>query len=115
MVSLFFFFNDTATTEIYTLSLHDALPILLVLGANSGVGIAAIQIAKLFHARVITTAGDEQKMQKARELGADYVINHYQQKISEEVRRITNKEGCDIVLEHVGAATWEESMKALKP
>jgi len=88
---------------------------LLVLGANSGVGIAAIQIAKLFHARVITTAGDEQKMQKARELGADYVINHYQQKISEEVRRITNKEGCDIVLEHVGAATWEESMKALKP
>jgi NADPH:quinone reductase-like Zn-dependent oxidoreductase len=87
----------------------------LVLGANSGVGIAAIQIAKLFHARVITTAGDEQKMQKARELGADYVINHYQQKISEEVRRITNKEGCDIVLEHVGAATWEESMKALKP
>jgi NADPH:quinone reductase-like Zn-dependent oxidoreductase len=87
----------------------------LVLGANSGVGIAAIQIAKLFHARVITTAGDERKMQKARELGADYVINHYQQKISEEVRRITNKEGCDIVLEHVGAATWEESMKALKP
>jgi len=87
----------------------------LVLGANSGVGIAAIQIAKLFHARVITTAGDEQKMQKARELGADYVINHYQQKMSEEVRGITNKEGCDIVLEHVGAATWEESMKALKP
>lgn len=87
----------------------------LVLGANSGVGIAAIQIAKLFHARVITTAGDERKMQKARELGADYVINHYQQKISEEVRRITNKEGCDIVLEHVGAATWEESIKALKP
>jgi NADPH:quinone reductase-like Zn-dependent oxidoreductase len=87
----------------------------LVLGANSGVGIAATQIAKLFHARVITTAGDERKMQKARELGADYVINHYQQKISEEVRRITNKEGCDIVLEHVGAATWEESMKALKP
>src|SRR5207247_5018147 len=54
-------------------------------------------------------------MQNARELGADYGINHYQQKISEEVRRITNKEGCDIVLEHVGAATWEESMKALKP
>src|SRR5437016_1227190 len=86
----------------------------LVLGANSGVGIAAIQIAKLFHARVITTAGNEQKMQKARELGADYVIDHYQQKMSEEVRRITNKEGCDIVLEHVGAATWDESTKSLK-
>ena len=86
----------------------------LVLGASSGVGIAAIQIAKLFHARVIATAGDEKKMQKGRELGADHVINHYQQKISEEVRKITNKEGCDIVLEHVGAATWDESMKSLK-
>jgi NADPH:quinone reductase-like Zn-dependent oxidoreductase len=87
----------------------------LVLGANSGVGIAAIQIAKLFNARVIATAGDEKKMEKARALGADHVINHYKQKISQEVRAITNKEGVDIVFEHVGAATWEESMKSLKP
>jgi len=87
----------------------------LVLGAASGVGIAAIQIAKLFHARVITTAGDEKKLEKASALGADHGINHYQQKISQEVRRITNKEGVDIVVEHVGAATWEESMKSLKP
>jgi NADPH:quinone reductase-like Zn-dependent oxidoreductase len=54
-------------------------------------------------------------MQKARELGADYVIDHYKQKISEETKRITGKEGVDIVIEHVGAATWEESMKSLKP
>jgi len=87
----------------------------LVLGAGSGVGTAAIQIAKLFHARVITTAGDEGKLAKARALGADYGINHYQQKISQEVRKITDKEGVDIVVEHVGAATWEESMKSLKP
>ena len=86
----------------------------LVLGASSGVGIAAIQIAKLFQARVITTAGDEKKLEKARALGADYGINHYQQKISQEVRKITNKEGVDIVVEHVGAATWDESMKSLK-
>src|SRR5271157_4092804 len=86
----------------------------LVLGASSGVGIAAIQIAKLFHCRVITTAGDESKLGKARALGADFGINHYQQKISEEVRRITNKEGVDIVVEHVGAATWDESVKSLK-
>ena len=86
----------------------------LVLGASSGVGIAAIQIAKLFHCRVITTAGDETKLEKGRALGADYGINHYKQKISEEVRKITNKEGVDIVVEHVGAATWEESMKCLK-
>jgi NADPH:quinone reductase-like Zn-dependent oxidoreductase len=87
----------------------------LVLGASSGVGIAAIQIAKLFHAHVITTAGDEKKLEKARGLGADHGINHYQQKISEEVKKLTNKQGVDIVIEHVGAATWEESMKCLKP
>jgi NADPH:quinone reductase-like Zn-dependent oxidoreductase len=86
----------------------------LVLGGGSGVGIAAIQIAKLFHARVITTAGDAAKLEKARTLGADYGINHYRQKISEEVRKITSKAGVDIVVEHVGTATWEESMKSLK-
>jgi NADPH:quinone reductase-like Zn-dependent oxidoreductase len=86
----------------------------LVLGASSGVGIAAIQIVKMFHCHVITTAGDEAKLEKGRALGADYVINHYKQKISEEVRKITNKEGVDIVVEHVGAATWDESMKCLK-
>jgi NADPH:quinone reductase-like Zn-dependent oxidoreductase len=86
----------------------------LVLGASSGVGIAAIQIAKLFHCRVITTAGDEAKLEKAHALGADEGINHYKQKISEEVRKLTNKEGVDIVVEHVGAATWEESVKSLK-
>jgi NADPH:quinone reductase-like Zn-dependent oxidoreductase len=86
----------------------------LVLGASSGVGIAAIQIAKLFHCRVITTAGDSSKLEKSRALGADFGIDHYKQKISEEVRRITEKEGVDIVIEHVGAATWDESVKSLK-
>src|SRR5581483_12258280 len=63
----------------------------LVLGANSGVGIAGIQIAKqLFQCTVITTAGDNRKAGKARELGADHVIDHYRQKISEEVRKITS-------------------------
>jgi NADPH:quinone reductase-like Zn-dependent oxidoreductase len=86
----------------------------LVLGASSGVGIAAIQIAKLFHCRIITTAGSDEKLEKARALGADHGIHHYKQKISEEVRKITNKEGVDIVIEHVGAATWDETIKSLK-
>jgi len=86
----------------------------LILGASSGVGIAAIQIAKMFHCRVITTAGNEEKLEKARALGADCGINHYKQKISEEVRKLTNKEGVDIVVEHVGAATWDESVRSLK-
>jgi len=87
----------------------------LVIGAGSGVGSIAIQIAKLFNCRVITTAGDERKLEKGRELGADFTVNHYQQKISEEVRKITGKEGVDIVFEHVGKAVWEECMKSLKP
>ena len=87
----------------------------LVLGANSGVGSAAIQIARMFHATVITTAGDERKMERARELGADFVINHYQQKIAQEVRVFTKGAGVDIVIEHVGPATWGESVRSLKP
>src|SRR5246127_4770973 len=86
----------------------------LVLGGSSGVGIAAIQIAKLFHCRIITTAGNEVKLEKARALGADYGIDHYKQKISDEVRKITDKAGVDIVVEHVGAATWDESLRSLK-
>ncbi len=87
----------------------------LVLGAGSGVGTAAIQIAKMFNANVIATAGDDAKLAKAKELGADYTIDHYKQKISEEVKRITDKRGVDIVFEHVGKATWMESVKSLRP
>jgi NADPH:quinone reductase-like Zn-dependent oxidoreductase len=89
--------------------------IVLVLGGGSGVGTAAIQVAKLHGARVIATAGDENKMDQARELGADYTINHYKDKISDEVKKITAKAGVDIVFEHVGKATFDESVKSLKP
>jgi NADPH:quinone reductase-like Zn-dependent oxidoreductase len=87
----------------------------LVLGGGSGIGSAAIQVAKMYGAMVIATAGDENKMDMARELGADHTINHYQQKIAEEVKNITNRAMCDIVFEHVGKATWTESMKSVKP
>jgi len=87
----------------------------LVLAASSGVGSAAIQIARLFHCRVIATAGGEEKMAKARELGADHVIDHYRQDIAAEVRKITGKRGVDVVFEHVGAATWEKSLGSLAP
>tara|TARA_Y100000588_G_C14265824_1_gene929808 strand:- start:136 stop:1164 length:1029 start_codon:yes stop_codon:yes gene_type:complete len=85
----------------------------LIVGASSGVGTAAIQIAKLHHCRVIATAGSEDKMTMAKQLGADEVINHYKQDIKSEVRRITAKRGVDVVFEHVGAATWTESTSAL--
>jgi NADPH:quinone reductase-like Zn-dependent oxidoreductase len=87
----------------------------LVLGAGSGVGSAAIQVAKFFGARVIATAGSEEKLRKAKELGADQLINHKTQKIRDEVRRITNKRGVDVVFEHVGTATWEDSLASMAP
>jgi NADPH:quinone reductase-like Zn-dependent oxidoreductase len=85
----------------------------LVLAASSGVGTMAIQIAKMMGCRVITTAGGEAKMAKARELGADFVIDHYREDIAAEVRKITAKRGVDVVVEHVGVATWEKSMASL--
>ena len=85
----------------------------LVLAAGSGVGSAALQVAKFFGARVIATAGTDEKLKKAKELGADELINHSVMPISKEVRRLTNNRGVDIVFEHVGAATWEHSVKSL--
>jgi len=87
----------------------------LILGAGSGVGSAAVQIAKFFGARVIATAGSDEKLSKTKELGADHLINHKSQKIRDEVRRITNKRGVDIVFEHVGTATWDDSLASLAP
>jgi NADPH:quinone reductase-like Zn-dependent oxidoreductase len=85
----------------------------LILGAGSGVGSAAIQIAKATGARVITTAGSEAKLAKARELGADDVINHSTQKIADEVKRLTNRRGVEVAFEHVGQATWNDSIRSL--
>jgi NADPH:quinone reductase-like Zn-dependent oxidoreductase len=85
----------------------------LVMGAGSGVGSAAIQMAKLVNARVIAVAGGAAKLEKARALGADEVIDHTRQSISGEVRRLTGKRGVDVVVEHVGEAVWEECFNSL--
>jgi len=85
----------------------------LVLAAGSGVGQAAIQIAFLHGARVFATAGSEEKLEKARTLGAFEVIDHHKQDVAAEIRRLTNRRGVDIVIEHVGEATWPASLEAL--
>ncbi len=85
----------------------------LIIAAGSGVGSAAIQIAKLIGARVIATAGTDAKLEKARALGADEVINHSTQSIAEEVRRLTDKRGVDVIVEHVGAAVWDACFDSL--
>lgn len=103
----------TAYHMVVTKARVSAVDTVLVLAANSGVGSAAIQVAKLQGAQVIATAGDQSKMEKAKQLGADHVIDHYRQDVLAETNRITGKRGVDVVIEHVGKATWENSVKAL--
>jgi NADPH:quinone reductase-like Zn-dependent oxidoreductase len=86
---------------------------LLVVGAGSGVGSAAIQIAKLFGARVIAAAGSEEKLDKAKKLGADEGIDYTGQDLVIEVRHLTAKRGVDVILEHVGGAVFEKLIPVL--
>jgi NADPH:quinone reductase-like Zn-dependent oxidoreductase len=86
----------------------------LVHAAGSGVSIAAIQIAKLCGARVLTTASSDDKLAKAKKLGADVVINYARDDVLGAVKAATGKAGVDIVVDHVGEATFETSLRALK-
>lgn len=87
---------------------------ILVHAGGSGIGSAAIQLAKVNGCRVITTVGSPDKMEKARALGADHVINYREERFEGVVRKITGKKGVDVVFEHVGADTWAGSMLSLK-
>lgn len=87
----------------------------LVHAAGSGVGSIGIQIAKLSGARVIATASSDEKLGKAKELGADEVVNYSKEDWPKEVKRLTNRRGVDVVFEHTGAATWPGSIASLKP
>lgn len=84
----------------------------LVQAAGSGVSSAAIQIAKLCGARVLATTGTDEKAARAKELGADEVINYATQDFVAEVKRLTNKRGVDAVIEHVGGEVLAKSILA---
>lgn len=86
--------------------------LVLVLAGGSGVGQAAIQLARHFGARVFATAGPE-KIDRTQALGAEAVFDHYGGDYAREVRRLTNGRGVDIVVEHVGEATWDRSVRSL--
>ena len=85
----------------------------LVWGIGGGVSLAALRLAKLKGARVIVTSSSDAKLHAAQQLGADVTLNHKTRKISQEVRVLTDKRGADVVIENVGEATWDESLRAL--
>ena len=86
----------------------------LIWGIGGGVSLAALRIAKLHGARAIVTSSNDAKLDAARRLGADVTLNYRTQKISQEVRAITNKRGVDVVVENAGAASWDESLRSLR-
>ena len=115
-------FEEAASIPlVFTTALHMILTrahlrygeTVLVNAAGSGVGVAAIQVAKLHGAHVIASAGSDEKLVKARELGADDCINYTTHDLADEARRLTGGRGVDMVVENVGAEIMEKSIKAL--
>jgi len=88
---------------------------ILLWGIGGGVAQAALQIAKLHGARTIVTSSSDSKLARAEELGADHLVNHCDVDVVKEVRRLTGKRGVDLVLDSVGEATWERSLRCLAP
>jgi NADPH:quinone reductase-like Zn-dependent oxidoreductase len=86
----------------------------LILGAGSGVSTAAIQIAKLAGCTVFVTSSSEEKLKKAKDLGADVLVNYKEVPWSKAVWELTGKRGVDVVLDHVGTATFKDSLRSLR-
>jgi NADPH:quinone reductase and related Zn-dependent oxidoreductases len=87
---------------------------ILVHAGGSGIGTAAIQLARRMGCTVITTVGSDDKIEPAKALGADHVINYRKDRFEGVVRKLTKKRGVDVVFEHVGADTWAGSMFSLR-
>jgi NADPH2:quinone reductase len=87
----------------------------LIVGIGGGVALAALQIAKTAGARVFVTSSSNEKLEKAKELGADFGINHNETPdYHREIRKLTDRRGVDIVVDSVGQATWEKSLRSLR-
>ena len=87
--------------------------LVLIWGIGGGVALQALAIAKAHGARVIVTSSSEEKLARAKALGADEALNHARVDVAKEVRRLTHKRGCDLVIDNVGEQTWEQSTRCL--
>ncbi len=86
----------------------------LIHAGASGVGTAAIQLAKEVGAEVTVTAGSKEKLEYCQQLGADHLINYKEKEFEEEIHRLTNKQGVDLILDFIGASYWEKNIKSIK-
>ncbi|PYP16277.1 MAG: hypothetical protein DMD54_10180 [Gemmatimonadetes bacterium] len=86
----------------------------LIWGIGGGVSLAALRIAKLLGARAIVTSSNDVKLAAAKDLGADVTLNHRTQNVGQEIRALTNKRGVDVVVDSVGSATWDDSLRSLR-
>lgn len=105
----------TAWTMLYRRAQLQPGETVLIQAAGSGVGSAGTQIAKLLGAKVIATASTDEKLEKAKSLGADHLINYAKSDFLDEVKKITQRKMVDVVFEHVGGATFEKSVACLPP
>lgn len=115
-------YNDAASMPLVFMTAYQMLikraalqpnETVLVYGGTSGVGSAAIQICSDLGAEVIATAGNDDKCEYSVNMGAHHVVNHNQDNWLNEVKNITGKRGVDVVFEHIGFATWEQSQRIL--
>lgn len=103
----------TASHMLFALAGLQPGETVLIMGAGSGVGMMAVQMAKLAGARVMTTVGSDDKIPKAVTLGADAVINHAKEKVADRVKLLTEGRGVDVVIEHIGPEVWDSSLESL--
>ena len=115
-------FCEAASMQLVLMTAHEMLvykanlkrnETVLIYGGASGVGAAAIQIAKDLGAIVISTAGNNKKINFLKELGADFTVLHTNKNLINELKDITNGNGVDVVFEHIGYRTWQHSLKIL--
>jgi len=86
----------------------------LVWGIGGGVSLTAMRVAQLMGAKTIVTSSSDAKLREARRLGAEVTLNHRTQNVAQEVRALTNRRGVDVVVENVGEATWDASLRCLR-
>lgn len=105
---------ETVWRMLVTRARISAGDFVLIWGAGGGLGSMAVQVCRLFGGRAIAVAASEEKLAYAAALGAEFTINRKEQDVYQEVRRITDRRGVDIVFEHVGEATWTESVRTMR-